>query len=159
MQYFVKYYYTYFVILTLNVINLLWCSVFIYVFTYSFLTYLYFESFTKEKIIIIRRRGIVGNKKWIFYWLFIDFRYWFPRKYSLTAILFDRMNIISRRRRIRCQMRSIFFFFWWTRNYIKKVETELQRPPGLFQNDGRETSRAISKIKRTKEITRKRPFC
>ena len=52
-----------------------------------------------------------------------------------------------------------FFFFDEPVTILKKGETELQRPPGLFQNDGRETSRAISKIKRTKEITRKRPFC
>ena len=52
-----------------------------------------------------------------------------------------------------------FLFFDEPVTILKKGETELQRPPGLFQNDGRETSRAISKFKRTKEITRKRPFC
>ena len=52
-----------------------------------------------------------------------------------------------------------FFFFDELEILLKKGKTELQGPPGLFQNDGRETSRAIPKIKRTKEITRKRPFC
>ena len=53
------------------------------------------------------------------------------------------------------QKDGLFFFFDEPETILKKGETELQRPPGLFQNDGRETSRAISKIKRTKEITRK----
>ena len=54
---------------------------------------------------------------------------------------------------------SLFFFFDELETLLKKGKTELQGPPGLFQNDGRETRRAIPKIKRTKEITRKRPFC
>ena len=46
-----------------------------------------------------------------------------------------------------------FLFFDELETLLKKGKTELQGPPGLFQNDGRETSRAIPKIKRTKEIT------
>ena len=60
-----------------------------------------------------------------------------------------------------CPIRTLSFFFFFDEpeTILKRKETELQRPPRLFQNDGRETSKAISKIKRTKEITRKRPFC
>ena len=54
--------------------------------------------------------------------------------------------------------RQIFFFFDEPETKLKKGETELQRPPGLFQNDGRETSTAISKIKRTKKLQERDHF-
>ena len=51
-----------------------------------------------------------------------------------------------------CPIRTLSFsfsfsFFDEPETILKRKETELQRPPRLFQNDGRETSKAISKIK------------
>ena len=46
-----------------------------------------------------------------------------------------------------CCFIPFFFFFDELETLLKKGKTELQGPPGLFQNDGRETSRAIPKIR------------